>query len=297
MNVDSIEEKQRLEALPYRLPSKIRELLDGFKWAIHNKNTSVVMIVDGRSGMGKTTLCNQMGRYCDPDYDLHKIHYNPSCFLNGEENKIGLSQAKRGDFILFDEAMLISSRAALSEINRMIVIAMSMIRSKNLIICFAVNSIFDIDRNLALSRADVLFNVYGDSLTDRGKVMAFFKGGDGRDRLKELYLLGKKFYDYGKPKSNFNTTFPSCFVVDEALYEIQKTRGVTEFLEGVGTKEMSYKASLVRDKLVLWVRENHPELTQNDIASIAGVTSRTIANIIARYRGQEIQGSQNEQIP
>ena len=46
-------ETTRTLKLNYRLPKKLTELLDGFKWAIHYKNQSAVVIVDGRSGMGK----------------------------------------------------------------------------------------------------------------------------------------------------------------------------------------------------------------------------------------------------
>lgn len=279
-------ERARLEALPYKLNAYITTLLDGFKWAVREKNTSVVIVFDGRSGMGKTTLNNQCGKYCDPDFDLHKIHYSPESFLNGSEGKIGLAQAKQGDYICFDEAMLISSRAALSQINRMIIQAMSMIRSKKIIIAFCVNSIFDLDRNLALSRADILFHVYGDSLTDRGRVMTFFKGSDGRDRLKELYLRGKKYYDYGQPKSNFFCNFPSHFVVNEAKYEEEKQKGVNEFLQSTSygrNNKASNLAFEMREKYILYLRENI-HLTINEIAEIGGVSGRTIDNILAKLR-------------
>ena len=275
-------ELNRCENLDYRLPEKLREILNGFKYAVHEKNTSAVIIIDGRSGMGKTTLNNQCGKYCDENYDLSKIHYNPETFLNGGEGKIGLLQAKKGDWIVFDEAMLISNRSTLSAINRMIIQAMSMIRSKNIFVCFCVNSIFDLDKNLALSRADLLLHVYGQSLTDRGRFCAFFRGADGEDRLKMLYLLGKKFYDYSRPQSNFFARFPKNFVVNEEAYEQQKQIGVNNFLNSM-TKQSNNKAQLSRDKLVLHLRKT-TDLTIEEVANITGVSPRTIDNIIARYR-------------
>lgn len=282
--MSDVTEEQRLEALPYRLPSKLTDILDGLKWAVHNKNTTAVMIIDGRSGMGKTTLANQIGLYCDPDYNIHKIHWKPSTFLGGGESKVGLNLAKKGDVILFDEAMLISNRATMSEINKMIIQAMSMIRSKNVIIIFCVNSIFDLDKNLALSRADILLSVYGDSLTDRGKFMAFFKGADGIDKLKQLYIHGKKFYDYSYPKSNFNTTFPSYFTVDEKEYERQKQTAINQFLQGKEKKLSTLQArkNQAIENFVLFLRKEGYLLKQ--IATVSGLALSTINNIIAAQK-------------
>ena len=205
-----------------------------FKNAIEKHNTSAVIVIDGRSGMGKTTLANQVAKTLDKNYDLEKIFYNPDDFL------AALKTAKKGDCLTFDEAMLISSRSALSAINKMIVMAMSMIRSKKLYIIFCVNSIFDLDKNLAISRADLLLHVYGQSLIDRGKFCAYFKAKDGNDRIKQLYLLGKKLYSYSRPKANYRGRFPKEFVVNEKEYEIRKQKGVNSFLgKTAGTRTVN----------------------------------------------------------
>ena len=243
INKIPIEERIRVNKLPYKLPQKLSDIIDGFKWAIHFKKQSAVIIVDGRSGMGKTTLSFQVGLYMSENFDLTHVYFTPDEFLEG------LSKADKGDTLIFDEAMLLSSRSALSAINRMIVIAMSMIRSKNLLIIFNVNSIFDLDRNLSLSRADLLLHCYGESLTDKGKFLSFFKGSDGIDRIKQLYIHGKKYYSYGTPKANFSSTFSSYFVVDEGEYERRKQIGVDKFLKGSKLSENArYKEQ--RDKLL-----------------------------------------------
>ena len=272
-------EVARVSRLNYKLPLKLRELLDGFKWAIHNKKQSAVVIVDGRSGMGKTTISFQMAKYMSESFNLDYVHFTPEAFLEA------LTKTNKGDTIVFDEAMLLSSRSALSAINKMIVIAMSMIRSKNLFIIFNVNSIFDLDKNLALSRADLLLNCYGDSLTDKGKFIAFFKGADGRDRIKELYINGKKFYSYTNPKGNFFTTFSSEFVVDEDEYEEKKQIGVNTFLKGSKTA-LSEKNKNARDRLVLHMY-NITGLTQEQIAEIANIDRGTVADILKRYKSDK----------
>jgi hypothetical protein len=267
----SEQEEQRVSNLPYSLPLKLRSILRGFKWAMNKKNTSAVMIIDGKSGLGKTTLSFQCANYVDPKFTLAKVYYNPTQFLEG------LESAEPGSAHVFDEAMLLSNRSAMSQLNRAIIIAMSMIRSKRLFIIFNINSIFDMERNLVLSRADILLHIYGDSLTDRGKFMAFFKGEDGDDRLKLLHILGKKYYDYSKPKSNFNAPFSSYFIFDEEEYEKAKNVGVKEFLLG-GNAGKSDKSRRSRDDYVRWLSKN-TELSKEEIANIGGLSLKTIYNI------------------
>jgi len=267
-----IDERLRVNHLPFKLPTKLRELLDGFKWAITKKKQSAVVIVDGRSGMGKTTLSFQCAAYMSANFNLDHVYYTPEKFLDA------LQIAQKGDTLVFDEAMLFSSRAALSQINRMIVIAMSMIRSKNVFIIFNVNSIFDIDRNLALSRADLLLHCYGDSLTDKGKFLAFFKGADGLDRIKDLYINGKKFYSYGRPDANFYSTFSGYFAVDEIEYETRKQEGVNKFLSGSQSK-MGNKNTQARNNAVkaLYDTGNY---TQEQVSEMTGLSVRTIGEIV-----------------
>ena len=204
-----------------------KQLLDDFKIAVTKHDTSIVLIIDGKSGKGKTTLSNQTGHYLDPNFSLKNIYYDPQEFLKG------LADSKPGDYISFDEAMIITSRSAMSQVNIMIIQAMSMIRSKKIYVSFCVNAVFDLDRNLVLSRGDVLLHVYGEGLTDRGRFAAFFKAkGDQRDRLKELYFFGKKLYDYKKPRANFIARFTKNFVVDPIEYEKVKQIAINKFLRG-----------------------------------------------------------------
>lgn len=255
----------------YYMDGYLYKLLEGLRKAVYEKNTSAVIITDGRSGMGKTTLCNQIGSFLDPNYSLDKVFYEPQKFLDY------LSIAKAGDFILFDEAMLLSSRSALSEINRMVVQAMSMIRSKQLFVCFAVNSIFDLDRNLALSRADLLLHVYGDNLTDRGHFAAFFKPKGHECKIKLLYLLGKKFYSYNKPKANFYGRFYSKFILDPIAYEKQKQEGVNNFLKGSAKRENRRTRYL---KNLLKYVKDELKTPINDICEIMPCSIQTIYNIL-----------------
>jgi hypothetical protein len=250
-----------------------KQLLDDFKDAVLKHNTSIVIIIDGKSGKGKTTLSNQTGDYLSPTFKLGCIYYDPEEFLKG------LAKTKKGDFISFDEAMILSSRSAMSVVNKMVIQAMSMIRSKNIFVTFCVNSVFDLDRNLVLSRADALLHVYGEGLTDRGRFAAFFKAkGDQFDRLKFLYLYGKKYYSYSKPKANFIGRFVKDFVVDEKVYEAEKQKAIDKFLmqEVKGKRQRSY------EKLIHHL-VRFESFKPKDLAKIAEVDVLTIRRIVQRY--------------
>ena len=260
----------------YFIDGYYRQLLDDFKDAVYNHNTSIVIIFDGKSGKGKTTLSNQSGKYLDPNFDLKNIYYKPQKFLEG------LSKAKKGDYLNFDEAMIISSRSAMSQVNKMIIQAMSMIRSKNIFISFCVNSIFDLDKNLVLSRGDALLHVYGEGLVDRGRFAAFFKSkGDQRDRLKELYLYGKKFYNYGKPRANFFGRFPKYFIVNEKKYELEKQEAVNEILMTMEISTTKRQRSF--EALILNLVEKE-EYSQKKVSEMCNMTTGGISDLIKRAK-------------
>lgn len=254
----------------------LNEILNFYAEAVAKHNTSVVIIFDGRSGMGKTTLNNQVGIILDPNYDLKNIHYTPQSFLDA------LAVAKPGDYICFDEAMLLSNRSTMSQINRMIIIAMSMIRSKKIFVSFCVNSVFDLDRNIAMSRADILLHVYGDTLIDRGKYAAFFKARDGENRLQHLYLLGKKFYSYSKPRANFVASFTKDFIVDEIEYEKRKQEGINNFLKGIEPKDTvsSRKKEQQRDLAILLLQK--AGYSQAEIGKEIGISPNRISEILGK---------------
>ena len=141
-------------------------------------------------------------------------------------------------------------------------------------------------RNLALSRADLLLHCYGESLTDKGKFLAFFKGGDGQDRIKQLYLNGKKFYSYGTPKSNFNNNFSAYFTVNQDEYEKRKQVGVDKFLKG-GKLDKESKDKVARDRAIA-VMFFKDKRHQTEIAEIMGLERQTIGEIVKKYREKMI---------
>lgn len=267
----------------FYMDKRKQKILDFAKNATEKHNTSVVFIYDGRSGMGKSTMAIQDGFYCDRTkvgFSLDKIYFTPEDFL------VGLSTAEEHSYHLLDEAMVLSSRAAMSKLNKLMIKAMSMIRSKKIIVGLCINSIFDLDRNLALSRADFLFHCYGRNITERGRFLAFFKGKDGQDRIKLLSLIGKKFYSYYKPRANIRGKFSSRFLVDPREYEKKKQIGVNQSLL---TKDPTRRRKPWMENF-LYHMYKHRGMTQTEIGRIAGVTTAMVSTEISNYEQMQKEG-------
>ena len=264
--------------LSERLAINLNNYVDG----VMTKNTSAVFIIDGRSGLGKTTLSTQIGCYINnktkeylkdnnPPFTLeNNICFTPSDFVNR------LKVARKGDIIILDEAMMISSRSAMTELNRNVIYMMSLIRSKNIFVIFNVNSIFDLDKNLPLHRADMLISLYprDGKFGARGCYMVVPSTGG---KLKKVYISGKKYYDYSlafKIKA-FNDTFTSFFPFKDNEYETRKQEAIQIYLESGSQKEDSI-TKRARDNYIKWILHNHPGMTKDEVARIGQISARTI---------------------
>jgi hypothetical protein len=252
----------------YYMSKKLKENLDIYKEVVYRKNTSVVGIIDGRSGEGKTTLSFQVACYLFPEFNLKNVAFTPEQFIEA------LQKAKKGEVIIFDEAMIISNRAAMSSLNRAVVYMLSVIRSKQIFVILNINSVFDLDRNLALHRADFLLHVYseGGKLGHRGRYAVFPKA---KNKLLHLYILGKKYYSYSKPRAVFIDRFSSYFVLDEEEYEKEKISAINDFYKSKDMEKGGAKAQKQRDILIRFVKGNH-KITIDQLADMIHTSKETV---------------------
>lgn len=267
--------------------------LDGFIHGVMTKKTSAVFLFDGRSGQGKTTISSQVGCYISkkvkeyyenhpglgepPEFTLDCMTWTPDDFIARFE------KAKKGEIVILDESMIISNRSTMSELNRKIIIMMSMIRSKQLFVFFNVNSLFDLDKNLPLHRADMLITVYPreKSFASRGAYMVTPAAGG---KLKHLYITGKKFYDYSKARPAFTDTFPAFFPFSEEEYERRKQEAINNYFESKGKPDRNI-AMESRDKYIRYILEHLPTMRQEECARIGGISLRTVQYALQRTRG------------
>ena len=191
----------------------VKKELDRIKDDVYTKDRDFVMVIDGEEGCGKSVLGQQIGKYLDPHFTMDNITFNSTQFLEA------IKKTRKRSCIILDEAYSsASARGALTEINRSMVAVATEMRQRNLFVIIIMPSFFDLDKYFALWRCRCLFHVYFSSEGKRGRYVLFPKTAK-----KMLYLLGKKFYNYNKPRSPYPVCrFNNFYTVDEKEYRLKK---------------------------------------------------------------------------
>lgn len=205
------EEIPTTEELGFSMDGYLKKNLSLAKEVV-KKDWDMVFVVDGAEGSGKSVLAQQCAYYCDRTLTVDRICFTP------KEFKDAILNAEKFQAVVYDEAYTgLSSRAAMSLINRTLVRMLAEIRQKNLFVFVVMPTFFDLDKYVALWRSRALIHVYTKDNFERG-LFCFFNV----DRKKQLYLHGKKFYSYGATKANFIGRFPNFYTVDEVAYKKKK---------------------------------------------------------------------------
>lgn len=276
----------------FYMSKKLITNLDNYIDGVMSRNTSAVFILDGRSGLGKTTLSAQLGCYIankvavwkdkhrplakgknhKPIFSLDCMSWTPSQLIDG------LKDAGLGDIRIMDEAMIFSNRSAMSAYNKAVVLMMAQIRSKQIFVIFNVNSIFDLDRNLALHRADMLIHLYaaGDKFAARGR---YYVIPSYRGYLKHLYVTGKKYYSYAQGHSVIRDKFTKFFPFNNNEYERRKQNAIQDFL--MNEKPEGRK---VRDSRDLYIKHLKKIMfSKSEIAQIGNISGKTVNRVLDDY--------------
>lgn len=228
------------------------------------KDWDFLFLVDGVEGSGKSTLAQQCAAYCDPTLNLDRITFTP------KEFKDAILKAKKYQSIVYDEAYGgLSSRAAMTRVNRALVKMLAEIRQRNLFIYVVIPSFFDLDKYVALWRSRALIHVYTGKRFERGRFTFY-----SMDRKKNLYMIGKKYYSYYKPSANFFGNFTSAYAVNEEEYRKKKT--ISTKTEEEEMKDIAIIAKEVRKDIVENLNTGGIGLTTAQKAAVLGVTNRTV---------------------
>jgi len=216
-----------------------------WKKDVLKKDDDKTFVIDGREGAGKSVFAMQLAKVLDPNFNLDKVCFNSDQFIQ----TIKSPDRKKGDCIVLDEAFsAANARASLSSINRAMIGVATEMRQLNLFVIICLPTYFDLDRYFAIWRCDTLFHIYKDKKGNRGRFIIF-----PFHTKKNLYLKGKKAYNYNVVKS----PYPPCrfnkgYVVDEMEYRRKKAEAFRE--RKVSTIDQRYKERLI--KLIKAVREN-----------------------------------------
>lgn len=246
-----------------------RGIINNVKPKIAKKDFDWVWVVDGGEGSGKSTFAMQLAKVLDSNFCLDRVCMTPAEFTKA------ILRAKKGECVVFDEAFTgLSSRASLTEINRLLVSLMMEMRQKNLFVIIVMPTFFLLDRYVALFRARGLFHVYLKN-GNRGRWVYF-----NNRKKKLLYILGKKIFSYAKPRTKFYGRFLGKYVVNEAEYRKKKEAALMN--KSRTTRSEKYK--LQRD-LLFWIIFKHYKKTQMEIARLCktvgfNIDRSSIAKII-----------------
>jgi len=178
--------------------------------SLHNmkkKNSDRVYIVDGRERIGKSIWTIQQmcaiepGLLESPEKLVSRI-----CFTPEEFNKVA-RETKNGVFA-FDEAFRgLSSRSAMSKINKKIVQTLMEMGQNNNIAFIVLPSIFLLDIYPAMLRSDGLFHIHENKKARR----RVFTGYNRKDK-NQIYQIGLRrgwTYPFSSPfKDCFSPKFP-----------------------------------------------------------------------------------------
>jgi len=209
--------------------------------------------------------------YCDPTLTLDRVVFNP------EDFKKAILNAQKFQAVVFDEAYGgLSSRAAMSNVNRSINQMLTVIRERNLFVFIVLPTFFDLDKYVALWRSRFLVNVYTETNFQRG----FFRFYN-KDRKKIMYVGGKKFYDYNKGKHNYAGRFTNFYVLNEKDY--RKKKRETSITLDDGKTNIGNIAREIKQHITINLKNSDLNLTQVKIAKIMDVTTQTIHNYIKKY--------------
>jgi len=195
----------------FYIDGRLDRSLDKIVRRVKTKDEDTFIAVDGSEGGGKSVLAFQLAKKCDPSFDLSRVVFTPKRFQEV------ILAARKGEAVVFDEAFRgLSSRGALSEVNKLLVGLMMECRQKNLIVIVVMPTFFLLDKYVALWRASFLIHVYRKG-GKRGFWMLF-----NSKKKKLLYLKGKATYSYSWPKTGFRGRFYNQYTIDEKAYRKKK---------------------------------------------------------------------------
>lgn len=226
--------------ISYHLDTRLKNNLDEkIIPSLLKKDKDCFLCVDGKEGTGKSTLALQIGKYVDPTLDISRIVFD------GESFRQAIFKAKKGQVVVFDEAFTgLSSRAALSGVNKTLVSLMMQMRQKNLMVIMVLPTFFMLDKYAALFRAKALIHVY-----ENKGVRGYFRLYNSKLK-KMLYLTGKKDYSYSSKfvRTRFKGRFYGKFALGSDLLEKKYRKKKEVALEATEKDPMTSKQIKYRNQ-------------------------------------------------
>lgn len=261
--------KVNVNGQEYYMDGYLQQNMDVAKKVI-KKDWDMIFAVDGNEGSGKSVFAMQVGKYVDPTLCIERIVFTP------KELRQSIINAEKYQAIIYDEAYTgLSSRATMSLINRTLISMLAEIRQRNLFVFVVMPCFFDLDKYAALWRSRGLFHVYTGKNFERG-YFAFYN----IDRKKDLYINGKKFYSYAKPRPNFIGRFTNAYVLDEKEYRKKKKDSLINREKKRNDEEVKKE---MEEELFIRLQETKTDMTHTQKMQLLGMPSSTYFRKLSKY--------------
>jgi len=229
-------------------------------------------IVDGRVGTGKSTLAAQLAYFCsDGKLTLDNVVFTPKQFMDQ------LNNAKPGTNIILDEAFdTMNKRKSRSAENMEVLSLMQKMRVKRVFIWIVLPYYYDLDKNVILGLADILFHVWRKDFGTRGSYSVY-----DRKKLKSLWLTRRQYYDYPKfvEAPNFHSKFNKFFPFNEDEYQKKKIESFTKAEQDTKSKKIE-RIIEHRAELINILREKGMKI--KEIAGKLNISASGVSKIIER---------------
>lgn len=250
----------------YYMDGYLKIQLDRMK-ELSKNDWDFIIVLDGYERTGKSTLAQQIAKYLDNDFQLNQIVFN------GIEFEKQAKTLEHHKVLVFDEGYGdLTSKKWMNKVNHSIVKMLTEIGYKNLYLIIVLPSYYDLVKYIAMHRSRVLIHVY-DNNFERG----YFAWYD-KDKKKNLYIEGKKFYSYSQKiaSPNFIGRFTKHYAVDKEEYEKKKYLNATS-MEKAGNDALP-GGILNRQELML--RLKFLGYNQAKIAEILDLTPARVSQLI-----------------
>lgn len=259
----------------FMLDGYVKTIMDTAKTTI-KKDWDMIFAVDGPEGSGKSVFAQQLAFYCDPTLTVDNITFTP------QEFRKAIVNANPYQSVVYDEAYTgLSARGSMGVVNRTLVSMLAEIRQKNLFIFVVMPTFFDLDKYVALWRSRGLWSIYTGEDFERGYVRFY-----DVERKKELYIKGKKFYNYLVVKPNFRSRFTNHYTVDKKLYKQKKLGSLRAREQKAADEELE---RTVHERLFQMLQETEVELSHEQKMKLLDMKHATYYRRLAQYNaGKEI---------
>lgn len=261
-----------IKGVSYYMNERNKDKWDKIKDGGLNKlDEDRVYVVDGKERSGKSVFTLQQAAYIDPSIvdNLNRICFSPDEFLSAIRNTD--SDSKHTKVIIFDEAFSgLSSRSALSKVNKKIVQALMEMGQKNLVVFIVLPTFYLLDLYVAVLRSNALFHI-DKQKNSRNRSFRIFN----YSKKARLYNTGIKkgwgYPVYTKLRDRFFEKYPGGDAFEKA-YRKKKLDSIRRIGED---KPVEDKFLLNYHKLVY--------IIYTEINKISKISQKGLSDLLKNY--------------